>query len=167
MLSNTCTELRRSGLTFLTHHESWVPKSGVHQRDRCVHEHLVLRRAPHWLATYDQLNLPNVAGAEALDLRRQLIERAVEASPSAPTPSGADDFLGFQESATGSLIDQNRVAYWASRMFAKAKIDEMARRVRDDQAQKFPVDKAVEKGKGKDKSGRPKPDKGKGDGADP
>ncbi len=163
-MANSCRDMRRSNATYLTHHDNWVSKSGVSKRDRSVNEHSVLRQALHWLGTYDQLNLPNIAGAEALDLRRQLIEKAHEASPDVPSYEGADDFLGFQENPTGALIDPRRVAFWASRMQAKAKVLEQARKSREERNAQLRQPNA----KSKAKADRLKADKDAGQGgADP
>ena len=118
----------------MLHHESWVTKSGVSRADRSIKEHAVLCRALHFFTTFDQLNLPNLAGCETLDLRRQLIERAHDISPNQPSYEGAEEFMGIQESSNGTVVDHRRVAYWAARMQAKAKVLEHARKSREERA---------------------------------
>ena len=166
VMANTCRELRRNGTDFLRQHEVWVQRSGVNQNDRSVHEHAVIARALHWLSTCDQLNLPNICGAEALELRRQLIEKAHEANPLQPCHEGAEDFLGFQECTTGAIIDQRRVQYWSNRLKARATVSEHLRKAREEQTVvKAAVVKAAAKGKGKP-NGRlqHQPTEGGGDG---
>ena len=62
-----CRQLRRMGLDFLLHHDAWLKKSGVRASDRSVHEHSSVCRALHFMMVYDQLNLPALASAEALN----------------------------------------------------------------------------------------------------
>ncbi len=88
---NNMRDLRREDRTWLTHHEDWVSKSGVRQNDRSVHEHKALCTALYWGTVYDQLQLPNLAMAETLNNRRQLIEHAHEGHPEQPRWDGADD----------------------------------------------------------------------------
>ncbi len=133
-LQASTRDLRRAGLTWLLRHESWVAKSGVSRADRSFKEHAVLCRALRFFTTFDQLNLPNLAGCETLDLRRQLIERAHDISPNQPSYEGAEEFMGIQESSNGTVVDHRRVAYWAARMQAKAKVLEHARKSREERA---------------------------------
>ena len=42
-------QLRRQGMDFVQHHESWLKKSGVRISDRSVHEHASLCRALNFM----------------------------------------------------------------------------------------------------------------------
>ncbi len=97
--------LRKSHLTFITHHQTWVHRSGVREGDRVVHEHMALRRSMNLLACYDQVNVANFAGCGAMMKRLQLLEEAYWGRPSAPNFDGAEHFPGVTESADGSLVD--------------------------------------------------------------
>ena len=121
-LPYSCRQLRREERTWLGHHDNWVKLSGVRNNDRSVHEHLVLCTSLHHLVTYDQLQLVNLAGAEAINVRRQLIERAHEGHPEAPRWDAAEDFLGYNNNPSGTLVDPQRIAYVASKQSQKAKI---------------------------------------------
>ena len=68
-VSHDVRTLRRMGLDFLLHHEAWLKKSGVRTSDRSVHERSAICRALHFMVTYDQLNLPALASAEAMNRR--------------------------------------------------------------------------------------------------
>ena len=127
-------ELSRANLTWLTHHDNWRTRSGVPAASRSVHEHSVLCRALHHFTTYDQVALPNLAGAESLNLRRGLIEHAHSVHPEAPDWSGADDFVGMPSSSTGCIIDPARINYVAATQSAKAKIMESNRKAKEEQA---------------------------------
>lgn len=65
-------QLRRQGMDFVQRHESWPKKSGVRSSNRSVYERASLCRALKFMASYDQLNLPSLASAEALNRRRTL-----------------------------------------------------------------------------------------------
>ena len=97
--------LRKSHLTFLTHHQKWIAQSGIRDGDRVRHEHSSLCRALDLLASYDQLNIANLAGAEAMLKRVQLIEEAYHGRPSAPSFEAAEHYLGIQETTDGSMVD--------------------------------------------------------------
>lgn len=98
-------QLRRQGMDFIQHHESWLKKSGVRSSDRSVYEHGCLCRALNFMASYDQLNLPSLASAEALNRRRTLIEVAHQGRPDAPSYEGSEEIMGMREAADGSVID--------------------------------------------------------------
>ncbi len=64
----------------------------------------------------------NLAGCEAINARRQLIEHAHDGHPQAPRWDASSDFLGYQATTGGTLIDPKRVAYVAAKQSEKAKI---------------------------------------------
>ncbi|CAE7038510.1 unnamed protein product [Symbiodinium sp. CCMP2592] len=115
-------QLRRLGLDFCQHHESWLKKSGVRAGDRSVHEHASICRALNWMLCYDQLNICGLASAEALNRRRTLIEFAHQGRPETPSYEGAEDILGVRESADGSLIDPAITQHAARRAASKAEV---------------------------------------------
>ena len=119
-LTYACRHLRREERTWLGQHEHWVRSSGVRQNDRSVHEHAVLCTSLHHLTTYDQLQTINCAGAETLNARRQLIEKAHEGTPENPRWDGADDYLGFQTQSNGVLVHPRRTAYVANKQGRRA-----------------------------------------------
>ena len=164
-ISRACRELRRGDMTWLTHHTAWVRDSGVRHNDRSVHEHRNLCTALHHLATYDQLHLPNICGAEVLNGRRELIENAHEGHPEAPRWDGADEFLGYKSQQSGTLIDPRKVAFVANRQAARSKILETslkakesaaawARRGQSGNDEQGDGGKKEKKGKGEQKGGR-------------
>ncbi len=174
-LSNTTRELRRANLTFLAHHDSWVKNSGVAGSSRAVHEHRNICKALHDLATYDQLNLVNICGAERLDLRRQLIETAHQGRPDMPVYDMQDEFMGDRP-RNGVLVDQTRVAYAAQKQGLRAKILKQSRKAREETAAYLRRNVKVEDPEAVDASGAgggapSKPTgrkaKGPGKGADP
>ena len=125
-------QLRRSNLNWMTQHESWVARSGVRASDRSVHEHRALSRALEYLASYDQLQVPNLAGAEVIVRRRQLIEQAHSGHPEAPSYEGSEHFMGFRDAADGSVIDPAAVKYTTDRLTGEAKIAEARRKAAEE-----------------------------------
>ncbi|CAE7794892.1 unnamed protein product [Symbiodinium sp. CCMP2592] len=115
-------QLRRLGMSFVQHHESWVRKSGVRSSDRSIYEHSTLCRSLDYMASYDQLNLPALACAEALNRRRALIELAHQGRPEAPSYEAAEEVLGVRESGDGSVVDPALTQHAAKRQAAKAEV---------------------------------------------
>ena len=93
-------------------------QSAIAQSSRALKEHKVVCQALHFMATYDQLNMPNIAGCELLNLRKQLIESAHEFNPDIPDYGASDDFMGSRENARGAVIDPKRIAFVAGRRSA-------------------------------------------------
>ena len=120
-------QLRRTGQDFMMHHEAWVKKSGVRPADRSVYEHSSLCRALQLMMSYDQLNLPALASAEALNRRRALIEHAHSGRPDTPSYEGAEEFMGIKDTADGSLVDPALLQHTAKRQAAKAEIMKQSR----------------------------------------
>ena len=150
-------QLRRSRLDFLLHHEAWLKKSGVRTTDRSVHEHASICRALNWMLSYDQLNLPALASAEALNRRRTLIEFAHQGRPEAPSYEGAEDFLGVRESADGSIIDPALTQHAARRAASKAEVLKQQRLAAEEKKHRRRMgngedDEYPEKGKAKAKA---------------
>lgn len=149
-------QLRRLGLDFNQHHESWLKKSGVRSSDRSVHEHGTLCRALHYMLCYDQLNIAALASAEAINRRRSLIEFAHSGRPDAPSYEGAEEFLGVRESSDGTIVDPALQSHVAKKQAVKAEISKNSRLAAEER--RLAGKKGDDKGKG-DKGG------GKGSGA--
>ena len=115
-------QLRRLGFDWLQHHESWIKKSGVRLTDRSVHEHSSICRVLNLMTSYDQLNTPSLASAEALNRRRTLIEVAHQGRPEAPSYEGAEEILGTRDSSDGSIIDPALTRHAARRQADRAEV---------------------------------------------
>lgn len=142
-----CKQLRRSGQDFLMHHEGWLKKSGVRISDRSVHEHACICRVLHYMMTYDQLNLPALSCAEALNRRRTLIEHAHQGRPDAPSYEASEEFLGVRESSDGSMIDPALAQHVARRQAQRAEVLKQNRLAAEEK--KHLKEKAPPKGDGK------------------
>lgn len=151
-ISHDTRQLRRLGLDFVQHHESWLKKSGVRASDRSVHEHSSVCRALNLMMCYDQLNMPAIAAAEALNRRRTLIEHAHQGRPDAPSYEGAEDFLGVRESSDGSIVDPALAAFAAKRQATKAEVMKQTRLAAEEKRLSKKGDSKG--GKGKDDGGK-------------
>ena len=99
------------------------------------------------MTTYDQLNMPNIAGAELLILRRQLIESAHEYNPDLPDYTAGDDFMGSHDNARGASIDPRRVAFVAAWQGARAKVPELSRKAKEERNMYLPRNKREDENK--------------------
>lgn len=143
-------QLRRQGMDFIQHHESWLKKSGVRSSDRSVYEHACICRTLNYMASYDQLNIPSLASAESLNRRRALIEIAHQGRPDAPSYEGAEEILGVRESTDGSVIDPAITQHAARRQAAKAEIMKQKRLMSEEtRYQRRRGEDGEEDGKGK------------------
>ncbi|CAE7892794.1 unnamed protein product, partial [Symbiodinium necroappetens] len=147
-------QLRRSGMDFIQHHESWIKKSGVRATDRSVHEHLSICRVLHLMASYDQLNLPSLASAEGLNRRRALIEMAHQGRPEAPSYEGADEILGVREATDGTIVDPALTQHAARRQAAKAEILKQNRLAAEEKRHAGRRNEEPDKNKQPDKGGK-------------
>ena len=81
---------------------------------------------------YDQVNLPNLAGAETLNRRRCLIEAAHSGHPESPNYEAAEEFMGVGEALDGTLLDPALVSYVAKRQSSKAEVYKQSRMMREE-----------------------------------
>ena len=88
----------------IARHTKWKVESEISSGDRSVHEHAVISRCLEYASCYDSLNLPNLAWAEALVRRAQLIEEAHVDNPSAPNYEGGHHYTGHGERRGGALV---------------------------------------------------------------
>lgn len=106
------------------------------------------------MMVYDQLNLPSLASAEALNRRRALIEHAHQGRPDAPSYEASEEFMGIKDTTDGSLVDPALTQHAARRQAAKAEILKQTRLANE------------EKKHLKDNPGKPKNPKGAPKGAE-
>ena len=152
-------QLRRQGLDWIQHHESWLKKSGVRLTDRSVHEHSAICRVLNLMTSYDQLNLPSLASSEALNRRRTLIEIAHQGRPEAPSYEGSEEIMGVKESADGALIDPALTRHAARRQADRAEVMKQNRLAAEERRH------ARNRGEDGERPEKPeKPPKRKGDG---
>ncbi|CAE7245347.1 UPF1 [Symbiodinium natans] len=71
------------------------------------------------MVSYDQLNVPALASAEALNRRGALIEVARQERPEAPSYEAAEEIMGIREAGEGSVIDPALTQHTAKRLAAE------------------------------------------------
>ena len=106
------------------------------------------------MVSYDQLNLPALASAEALNRRRALIEVAHQGRPEAPSYEAAEEIMGVRESVDGSVIDRALTQHAAKRQAAKAEVLKQTRLAAEERKhlrQRGDEDDRIRKGDGKHK----------------
>ena len=91
----------------------------------------------------------NLAGCEAVNARRELIEYAHRNTPEQPRWEGSEDFLGYEESEGGTLIDSKRISYVAAKQSQRAKILEATLKSKEAEAAWRRRDGKGDKGEGK------------------
>ncbi|CAE8654568.1 unnamed protein product [Polarella glacialis] len=142
--------LRKSGLTPMTQHSTWLEKSKMGKNDRSRHEHEVLARILETAVTYDQYNAPNSAAMERLIRRMMLIETAYKDSE-VPQYDGSEYFMGEEEMAPdGSMVSPAVKKYTAERLKDEYAVMKEKRKAKEERVLKHPkkgdkADKAPEK----------------------
>ena len=148
-MSAAARGLRRKDQSWLQHHENWLKHSGVRPNDRSTHEHRVLCASLRHFTTYDQVCTVNLAGCEAINARRELIEYAHRTTPEQPRREGSEDVLGHEESEGGTLIDPKRISCVAAKQSQRAKILEATLKSKEAEAAWRRRDGKGDKGEGK------------------
>ena len=135
------------GLTPVTDHEHWVRTHELAKGDRSVYEMEVITRVLEALSTVDQLNLPNLKGAELLIRRWQLIREAHRISPTSPDYSAADVFMGWAY-RRGDGVDPGLARYVAGELRDQASIAKEARKAKEEMEQRKRTGRPNPKGGG-------------------
>ena len=121
-----------NGVTSLiSRSDKWKREGGVRAFSSAAHEHSIVHRAVHLLATVDGLNVKNLVGVELLLRRRMLHEEAIAENPENLNYEGADLFLGISESAGGAYTVPSLRSHVASELGKKAAIMKEKRKARE------------------------------------
>ena len=99
--------------------------------DRSVYEMKVNSSTLDALGCIDQLNLPNLKGAELLARRYQLIKEAHLLSATSPDYSAADIFMGWSSSRGG--VASTLQNYASEELRKRAAMHKEARKAREEQ----------------------------------
>jgi hypothetical protein len=113
---------RASGAGLVAEHDRWVAESEISPHDRSVFEDQVLAKALQLGATVDGLNLKNLAMAELLFRRRQLIQDVYATDPKNPRWDGWEHYLGIEERRGGAVIAPSLRAHVASEIGKEAAV---------------------------------------------
>ena len=108
-------------------HAAWVQRCGASQSAAVVHEHRIGFDYLQLFMSYDQCDLTNLAGIEALSSRFLIIEKAIWRNPKAPDFSGSEMFTAstFDESGGGVVSGFDK--YMAQEQQAQAVILKQSR----------------------------------------
>ena len=119
------------GLTPVTDHERWVRTSELAKGDRSVYEMEVITRVMEALVMIDQVNVPNLVGAELLMRRWQVIREAHRISPGAPDYGAADIVMGWTY-RRGDGVHQPLAKYVADEVKDQAAIAKESRKAKEE-----------------------------------
>ena len=95
---------RVGGSGFVSDHDPWVANSGIAPGERSVYEDQVFAKALQLGATVDGLNLKNLAMAELLFRRRQLIMEVHSENVKNPDWGGWEHYFGIEERRGGAVV---------------------------------------------------------------
>ena len=125
--------LEEAGLTLMTHHQGWVRTSGVSEHSSAARWHRSLTEAIRLLGFVDQLDLPQVVGAEYLCREVMKVEIAVERNPKVPDWDGLASLTGTRLSETGG-VHARKFMQWVGTMEKdKAFVMKQGRQYREEQ----------------------------------
>ena len=125
------TEVARNGGGFVSRHMRWRRESGIKPTDRLVYEHEVLSRSLEMAAAHDGINIRNVAFAEYLMRRLQLLEEAVAENPEQPSYEGSKHYMGVEERKGGALMAPTLRAHVAAELQRETAILKEKRKARE------------------------------------
>jgi len=103
-------------------HAAWVQRCGASPHAAVVHEHRVGFDYLQLFMSYDQCDLTNLAGVEALSRRLLIIEKAIRRNPKAPDFSGTEMFTASTFDESGGAVVSGFDKYMAQEQQAQAVI---------------------------------------------
>ena len=103
-------------------HAAWVQRCGASQSAAVVHEHRIGFDYLQLFMSYDQCDLTNLAGIEALSRRLLIIEKAIRRNPKAPDFSGSEMFTASTFDESGGVVVSGFDKYMAQEQQAQAVI---------------------------------------------
>ena len=115
------------------YHSEWERNSGIATGSSLCHEHRILCESFRLFGAVDQVNLPNLAGAELLARRLIQIEMAVERSARSPDFSGLSSVMAGPTTETGAAVTKNFTEWIASRQKDRAQFLKQDRTLREEQ----------------------------------
>jgi len=125
------TAMAASTVGPMARHHRWVAEARIPSTDRSVYEHEVLSRFIELALCYDGLAIDNLASAELLVRRLQLIEHSHIDDPSSPNWEGARHFMGTGERRGGALVAPALEQFVAENLRGEAAIAKERRKARE------------------------------------
>ena len=111
-----------SGYELGSFHAAWVQRCGASQSAAVVHEHRIGFDYLQLFMSYDQCDLTNLAGIEALSRRFLIIEKAIRRNPKAPDFSGSEMFTASTFDESGGVVVSGFDKHMAQEQQAQAVI---------------------------------------------
>ena len=115
----------------MARHHRWVQEARIPSSDRSIYEHEVISRFIEFALCYDGLALDNLACAELLLRRMQLIEHGHLDDPSSPNWEGARHFMGTGERRGGAIVAPALEQFVAENLRGEAAIAKERRKARE------------------------------------
>ena len=126
------TAIRNSGVEIIPYDERWAAGSGIRGESSLRQEHKHLCHALALFVTFDQVDMTNLAGIELMSRRLLQIERAVKASPRAPSFLGLEKMTQHAIDEGGGLATQEFTQHFATVAESDARIMRQQRLLRDE-----------------------------------
>ena len=122
--------VRGCGRELVTYDEFWAQTSGVQSGSNLRLLHKTIFHALALLQSYDQVDVPALAGAEYLARRAIQVQRAVRANPKCPTFQGLEKMCDHTLDEATGLATQDFTKHFADISEADAKIMKQQRLLR-------------------------------------
>ena len=142
--------MEQAGLGLVAQHAQWVRSAGLSEMSNVARWHKTLGEILRHLAFVDQLDLPQVVGAEYICRELVKVELAVERNPRAPDWDGLQLITGSRLTDTGGINLREFNSWLSSAQKDAAIVLKQQRLLREEAASSS---KNNEKGKKEEKTG--------------
>ena len=133
----------------MARHHRWVQEARIPSSDRSIYEHEVISRFIEFALCYDGLALDNLACAELLLRRMQLIEHSHLDDPNSPNWEGARHFMGTGERRGGAIVAPALEQFVAENLRGEAAIAKERRKARESRTFQAPQGAQGARGRGR------------------
>ena len=124
--------VRASGRELIAYDEHWAANSGISPQSSIRHEHRTIFHTLAMLQSWNQVDIPNLAGCEYLCRRAVQIQRAVRVNPRAPSFIGLHKMTEHSLDEAGGLATADFTQHFASVAEADARILKQNRLLRSE-----------------------------------
>ena len=122
--------VRGAGRELITYDEYWASTSGVNQGSNMRLLHKTIFHALALLQTYDQVDVPALAGAEYLARRAIQVQRAVKSNPKSPSFIGLEKMCDHALDEGQGLATQDFTKHFSEQSEVDARIMKQQRLLR-------------------------------------
>jgi hypothetical protein len=124
--------VRTSGRELIAYDEHWAVNSGIAPGSSIRHEHKTIFHTLALLGSWDQVDIPNLAGGEYLCRRAVQIQRAVRVNPRSPSFVGLHKMTEHSLDEAGGLATADFTQHFATVAEADARIMKQNRLLRSE-----------------------------------